>query len=129
MTALTMLRHLVLAALSPLLEKNALKTFALRLPVVFSMSRLIVLAFAVAELRLLWRGAVGGWPEATLAITIVLALPILGALQRVEPAQVLDVARALLGRFGVGDVTRSPRSPRSPLSLEPSKFDDHRADV
>ena len=41
----------VLAILSPLLEKNPLKTFMLDVPVVFSMSRLIVLAFAVALYR------------------------------------------------------------------------------
>ena len=61
------------AALTPLLEKNVVKTIGLDVPVVFSMSRVIVLAFAVGMLRQLWRAGVAGWPEATLAIAIVLA--------------------------------------------------------
>jgi hypothetical protein len=110
------LRTICLAALSPLLEKNLLKTLSLDAPVVFSMSRVVVLAFAVGMLRQLWQSGIVGWPEATLAISIVLALPILGALERVEPQQVVELAAALVGRFGVG----TPR--------EPSKYDDHRSD-
>lgn len=113
-------RALLLAALSPLLEKNVVKTLALDLPAVFSMSRVIVLAFAVATLRQLWHAPARGWPEATLAITVVLALPILGALERVDPAQVVALAQALVGRVGLGAVAPS---------TEPSKYDDHRADA
>ena len=88
---------MALAALTPLLEKNVTKTLALDAPVVFSMSRVIVLAFAVAMLRQIWRTGVDGWPEATLAVAIVLALPILGALERVSAEQVVDLAKTLGG--------------------------------
>jgi hypothetical protein len=115
----------LLAALSPLHEKNALKTVAVKAPMVLSMSRLIVLAFAVVTLRQLWRAGVAGWPDATLAVTVVLAIPIVGALERVSPEQVTEVARALVGRLGAGEGRRigSVYSPR-----EPSKYDDHRQD-
>ena len=108
-------RTIALAALTPLLEKNVVKTLALDTPVVFSMSRVIVLAFAVGMLHQIWHVGVAGWPEATLSIAIVLALPILGALERVKADQVVDFAKTLVGRFGIG-------------ATEPSKFDDHRAD-
>ena len=121
MRAIVCLRAIALALLSPLLEKNVLKTVALDLPAVFSMSRLVVLAFAVAMLRHVWREGATGWPDATLAITIVLALPILGAMERVDPAQVVELARTLLGRVGIGEVRRRDL-------VEPSKFDDHRVD-
>ena len=111
------LESCVLAIVTPLLEKNPAKTVALGVPLVFSMSRAIVLAFACGVLRQMWRRGLTGWPEATLAIAIVLALPLLGALDRVRPAEVLLLAKALFGRFGVGGV-----------SQEPSKFDDHRVD-
>lgn len=120
------LRTIALAALTPLLEKNVLKTFTLDVPVVFSMSRVIVLAFAVGMLRQLWRAGIAGWPEATLAMAIVLALPLLAALERARPVDVLALAKALVNRFGtgavrsVGNVYRAPR--------EPSKYDDHRDD-
>jgi hypothetical protein len=86
----------MLAALTPLLEKNVLKTLPLNLAVVFSMSRVIVLAFAVAVLRQIWRSGISGWPDATLAIAVVLALPLLGALERAKPADVVELAKALL---------------------------------
>lgn len=119
------LAGVLLAALSPLHEKNALKTVAVRAPMVLSMSRLIVLAFAVVTLRQLWRVGVAGWPDATLAVTVVLAIPIVGALERVSPEQVTEVARALVGRLGAGEGRRigSVYS-----SQEPSKYDDHRQD-
>jgi hypothetical protein len=116
----------LLAVVTPLLEKNLVKTLSLDAPVVFSMSRVIVLAFAVGELRQIWRAGIAGWPEATLAIAIVLALPLLGALERARPAEVLDLAKTLISRFGVGGV-RPMASVYAP-QREPSKFDDHRED-
>jgi hypothetical protein len=110
-------RTILLALVTPLLEKNVVKTLASDAPFVFSMSRVIVLAFAIGELRQMWRAGIAGWPEATLAIAIVLALPLLGALERARPAEVLELGKTLFSRFGVGDVSR-----------EPSKFDDHRGD-
>lgn len=125
MNGLALVRAVLLAALTPLHEKNAMKTVAVESPVVLSMSRLIVLAFAVGVLRQLWQAGIAGWPEATLAIAIVLALPIVGALERVSPEQVTEVARALIGRLGAGGV-RGVASVYA--AREPSKYDDHRVD-
>ena len=115
---LSLVRSCALALATPLLEKNPAKTLVLDVPLVFSMSRAIVLAFAVAALRHIWRHGVSGWPDATLAIAIVLALPLLGALDRVRPSEVLLLARSLFERLGIGAVGR-----------EPSKYDDHREDA
>jgi hypothetical protein len=119
-------RRILLAVLTPLLEKNVIKTLALDVPFVFSMSRVIVLAFAVGVLREIWRAGVAGWPEATLAIAIVLALPVLGALDRVRPNDVLELAKTLITRFGEGGA-RTVKSVYD-STREPSKFDDHRND-
>ena len=94
----------LLALVTPLLEKNIVKTFGLDAPFVVSMSRVIVLAFAIGELRQMWRAGIAGWPEATLAIAIVLALPLLGAIERARPADVMELAKTLVSRFGVGGV-------------------------
>jgi hypothetical protein len=88
------------------------------------MSRLIVLAFAVGMLRQLWAGGIAGWPEATLAIAIMLALPILNALDHSSPHDVLSVAEKMLSRFGEGGV----RGVAGLYPTEPCKHDDHRDD-
>jgi hypothetical protein len=117
-------RAIALSLITPLLEKNVLKTISLDIPVVFSMSRVIVLAFAVALVRQIWRAGIAGWPDATLAVAIVLALPIVAALDRVKPSEMLPVVSSLLGRLGVGGA----RPLGSVYGSEPSKFDDHRID-
>ena len=122
-TILRALRLGAFAAITPLLEKNLIKTLAVNVPVMFSMSRLIVLAFAVGMLRQIWRAGITGWPDATLAVAIVLALPLLGALERATPVQVLDLAKTALGRFGVGDARRMA----SIYGQEASKHDDHKS--
>jgi hypothetical protein len=117
----------IVAAVTPLLEKNPVKAKAARtfgVPMVFSMARLIVLGFAVAMLHQIWFAGVAGWPDATLSIAVVLAMPTLSAMERVRPGQVLDLTRALLGRFGEGGV----RTIGSVYPTEPSKYDDHRDD-
>jgi len=113
----------MMAVITPLLEKNPAKALAASgSAFVFSMSRIIVLAFATAMLRQLWQTGVSGWPDATLSIAIVLALPLLGALDRVSPEQVVALGGALIGRFGIGEVGLSgPNGNR-----EPSRFDNHR---
>ena len=121
-----MLRRAALALLTPLLEKNVLKTASLDVPMVFSMSRVVVLSFAVAMLRQLWKAGIAGWPDATLAIAIVLALPIVGALERCAPEQVVGLTRTLLNRFGVGAARELASVYAS--AREPSKFDDHLED-
>jgi hypothetical protein len=123
--ARTAARTVALAMLTPLLEKNVLKTMTLDIPVIFSMSRVIVLAFAIALFRQIWRAGVAGWPDATLTMAIVLALPLLGALDHVKPADALELAKALVSRFGVGGT----RSVGSVFSQDPYKCDDHRDDA
>jgi hypothetical protein len=125
---LTTVRVLLLAIATPLLEKNASKTVEaqkLDVPVVFSMARVIVLAFAISMLHQSWRAGIAGWPEATLSIAIVLAMPILGALERVKPAEAVEFAKALLARFGLGETGRGAADM---LAGEPSKRDDHTDD-
>ena len=125
---LTAVRALLLAIATPLLEKNAAKTVAarsLKLPVVFSMTRVVVLAFAISMVHESWYAGIAGWPEATLSIAIVLTMPILNALERVTPAEAISLAKAMLGRFGVGETRRGIRNV---MGREPSKYDDHRDD-
>ena len=113
----------LMAIITPLLEKNPAK--ALATPgsaFVFSMSRVIVLAFAGAMLRQMWHTGVGGWPDATLSIAIVLALPLLGALDRASPEQVLALGGALIGRFGIGEARVAGWGNNG----EPDRFDNHR---
>ena len=56
----------LMAVITPLLEKNPCGHGAPTAgsAFVFSMSRLIVLAFAITMLRYLWQNGVGGWPDA-----------------------------------------------------------------
>lgn len=123
------LRTVLFAVITPLLEKNVMKTLHTGTSLVFSMRRLIVLGFAVAMLRQIWHAGVAGWPDATLAITVVLALPILGALEHVRPAEVVELAEVLVGRFGIGG-TRPWSIVHGPsTTTEPSKYDDHRDDA
>jgi len=117
-------RAIVLAILTPLLEKNVVKTFGIDVPLVFSMSRVIVLAFAAAMLHQIWHSGIAGWPDATLSMAIVLALPLLAALERVKPNEVVTFAKTLVTRFGIG----AERTIANIYSSEPSKYDDHRAD-
>ena len=120
-------RVVAVAAITPLLEKNAIKTLAVGVPVVFSMSRIVVLAFAAGMVRQLWKVGISSWPEATLAMTIVLALPMLGALERAAPEQTFDVLKTLIGRFGVGEQRAALSLFRSDLR-EPSRYDNHWSD-
>ncbi|HTR77639.1 MAG TPA: hypothetical protein VMH39_06000 [Gemmatimonadaceae bacterium] len=121
------LRAVAVAAVTPLLEKNPAKALAARavgVPMAFSMARVIVLGCAVAMLHQIWCAGVAGWPDATLSMAVVLAMPVLTAMERVSPQLVMELARGLVGRFGVG----AGRSMASVYSGEPSKFDDHRVD-
>lgn len=121
------LRAIVLALVTPLLEKNPSKTATFSLcyvPMVLSMARVIVLMFALAMLKQVRQAGVAGWPEATLCIAVVLALPLLNALERVNAKETIAVAKALFRRVGVGGVRRIG----TVMGGEPSKFDDHRDD-
>ena len=120
-------RMLLLALVTPLLEKKPSKTMTFSrcyIPMVLSMSRVIVLLFAMAMLRQVRLAGVAGWPEATLCIAIVLALPLLNALERVKPEQTIGLMKTLVRRFGAG----ATRQVGSVYSTEPSKWDDHSDD-
>ena len=117
----------MLIVTTPLVEKNPAKVLASRAPVVLSMARVVVLGFAVALLRQVWRAGIAGWPDATLSMAIVLALPVVGALERVGPREVVSLAKTMLERFGQGDVRRLGSVYAEP-SAEPWKYDDHRID-
>jgi hypothetical protein len=104
-----MARALVLALVTPLLEKNPSKTATFSLcyvPMVLSMARVIVLLFALVMLEQVRRSGVSAWPTAALCIAIVWALPVLNALERVSAEDTIAVAKALFRRVGVGGVRR-----------------------
>lgn len=117
-------RSVALAVVTPLLEKNVLKTISLDVPVVFSMSRVVVLAFAVGMLRHIWRAGIAGWPEAALAIAVVLAMPVLGALERAAPVQVVELTKALISQYAAGGVWNAANV-HSASARKPSQLDDH----
>ena len=118
----------LLIVTTPLVEKNPAKAVTTKAPVVLSMARVVVLGFAVAMLRQVWLAGIAGWPDATVSISVVLALPIVGALERVAPSDVVSLAQSLVGRFGAGGV-RPAWSAYAAAPAEPSKFDDHRSDA
>jgi hypothetical protein len=102
---------MVLTAVTPLVEKNPVKvaaTSTINVPMVFSMARVIVLAFAVAMVRRVWLAGVAGWPEATLSIGVVLAMPMLSAMDRADPEHVIELAKMLVTRFGAGEGAAPP---------------------
>lgn len=117
-------RTVGLALLTMIVEKNRFKRLGLNVPVVVSSMRVTIMAFTVVDLHRLWTIPVIGWPDATLAIANVLSLPLVRALERMEPEATVEVGKELLGRFGVGDVGHVVEL----HDREPSKYDDHRQD-
>ena len=125
-------RAVAIALVTPVLEKNPAKTAPFTVaavPMVVSMSRLIVLCFAWRMQWQIEQTGVAGWPEATLCMVIVLALPLLSALERLKAADTIAIVTTLLGRVGVG----TPRTVAVPVAATlggeaPSKYDDHRED-
>ena len=116
-------RAFVLALVTPLLEKNPCKTATFSLcyvPLVLSMARVIVLLFALAMLNQVLKAGVAGWPDATLCIAIVLALPLLNALDRVSAEQTIAVAKALFRRIGAG----ATRRVGSVFGSDPNRHDE-----
>ncbi len=97
-------RKFLFVVFSAALEKNPVKLIAMEAPIVFSMSRLVVLAFTVAMVRRLWLPGGMGWPDVTLAAILAIALPLVGALSRQAPAEVVQFANKIVDKFGVGDV-------------------------
>jgi hypothetical protein len=120
-------RVIVIALVTPLLEKNPMKTATFSfcyVPMVLSMARVIVLLFALRMLEQVKRGGVSGWPEATLCIAIVLALPILNALERVSARETIEVAKSLFGVIG----RRNARQVAGGHHAEPREVDEQRED-
>ena len=118
----------MLALVTPLLEKNPSKTATFSLcyvPMVLSMARVIVLLFALAMLHQIQHAGVAGWPDATLCIAIVLAIPLLNALDRVSAKDTISLAGVLFRQFGNGGTRPLGRV----FGTEPSKYDDHRVDA
>lgn len=97
-------RKFTFVCLSAVLEKNPTKLLAIDAPIVFSMSRLVVLAFTVAMVRRLWLPGPIGWPEITLSAVLAIALPLVDALKALQPADVVAFANQIVQKFGAGDV-------------------------
>jgi len=116
-----------LALLTMIVEKNPFKRLGLNVAFVISATRVTIMLFTAVDLHRLWVIPVIGWPDATLAIAIVLAHPLCNALERMKPDATVDVAKELVGRFGVGEVARID-TVAARRRREPSKYDDHRAD-
>lgn len=111
---------------TPLAEKNPLKVVTVAdVPVVLSMARLIIVAFAVVLIRYIALNGVVTWPVATLCIADILALPVVSRLEQLPPERAVELMQQVIGRFGVGAVGPMPLA----CAGEPSKFDDHRADA
>lgn len=120
-------RTIGLAILTTILEKNPLKRLGLHAKLVVSLARVTVLAFTVADIYRLFAGIPLGWPDAAVDVTNMLAVPLLGALDRMKPETTVELAKTLIGRFGVGDVSQT-RPVFGRGDREPSKYDDHRRD-
>ena len=118
-------RAVLFAVLSPLAEKNPARFAMVDTPFVFSMSRVIVACFSYGMFRQLQYAGIAGWPEATLCIALVYAIPILDALSKVSPQEVLAFGKAIIDRLGIGEVRQvgNLMDPRLP-----SKHDDERGE-
>lgn len=104
----TTLLKILATLLSPFAEKNPVKALSSYAPLVLSMSRITVAVFTgVVSWRLAHAPTIG-WPEATLAISLVFALPVLAALSKVSPSEVVAFGSKIIDRFGVGDVAQAP---------------------
>jgi len=99
-----MINTFLMALVSPFLEKNPQKVLAARVPVVFSITRIVIGAFALALFRQMWVAGIAGWPEATLCIALVFANHIASALEKLPAREVVEFGKAIIGRFGEGDV-------------------------
>ncbi len=119
-------RAILFALLSCVAEKNPSKVMAVDAPFVFSLSRIIVCIFTYGMYRQMVGAGIAGWPESTLCIALVYAIPILNALGKVEAHEVITFGAAIIQRFGEGAV-RTVKNVYNP-ALEPNaKHDDESA--
>jgi hypothetical protein len=118
-------RAVTFALLSPWAEKNPARAMSVDAPYVFSMSRAIVTAFAYGMYQQMRTAGIAGWPEATLCIALVYAIPVLNALSKVSAQEVVAFGSNLINRFGIGEV----RTVGTLLHAEPNaKHDDERGE-
>ncbi|MDP1859697.1 MAG: hypothetical protein Q8K82_13560 [Gemmatimonadaceae bacterium] len=104
--------HVLAFLVSPISEKNATKVLASFAPIMLSGSRVTVAVFAyVMAKRLLETKTAMGWPESTIVLGLIFALPILAALEKVSPQDVVAFGEKIVGRFGLGDVAKAPFTP------------------
>lgn len=101
--ALRMFTVLALVMLSPLLEKNPQKVLASRAPVVFSITRIVICAFAIGMFRQMLHAGVVSWPEVTLCVALIFSNHIAAALEKLPAADVVAFGRAIVDHLGVGD--------------------------
>jgi uncharacterized protein (TIGR02594 family) len=89
---------------SPIADKNPVKIWAYRAPVVLSAERIICIGAFVLWGYVVFRQPelLNGWPAATFGVFIVLALPITRALSRAPAEMALRFAETLVGRLGRG---------------------------
>jgi hypothetical protein len=111
------LQQFAATVLSPIAEKNPVKALSSIAPVVLSGSRITVGVFTAVDAYRLAHAATIGWPEVTLAIALVFALPVLAGLSKVAPAEAIAFGEKILDRFGVGDVGKAP-----PPAFEPHEW-------
>jgi hypothetical protein len=101
-------QQLAAMIISPLAEKNPLKSMSSIAPIVLSMSRITVAVFTCVVASRIAYATTIGWPEATLAMAIIFAIPVLRALDKVSPQEVISFGTKIVERFGVGDVAQPP---------------------
>jgi hypothetical protein len=100
--------HVLAFLLSPWLEKNPMKLLTWLSPIMLSCARITVSVFTyVMARRLLDTKTAIGWPEMIGMIGLVFALPILAALEKVSPQDVIAFGAKIIERFGVGGVAQA----------------------
>ena len=99
-----MLKTVAAILLSPIAEKNPVKVWSYRAPVVLSAERIIAMGAFAAWVHIAYTqpALLNGWPLSTFGVFVVLALPITRALSRAPVAATIDFAKTLVGRFGRG---------------------------
>jgi len=119
------LKQILLIILSMVMEKNPQKVLSTQAPISLSMTRIVILAFAVGLFRQMWMAGIAGWPEATLCIALVFSNQLASALDKLPAKDVLDFGKAIVSRFGMGEVRQVGNL--YPENL-PSKYDDESQD-
>lgn len=100
--------HILAFIVSPISEKNPVKVLSSFAPIMLSGSRITVAVFTyVIARRLLETKVAIGWPESTMVLGLIFALPLLAALEKMSPADVVAFGTKIVERFGIGDVAQA----------------------